>query len=204
MPYCIKYKEKNGAIRYLNQECRPSEVPYYWKKQTSAEAVIRARTLKNGIKYRCLPAEAVDTVNKESETKANSIIPRVTLAEASNPEKVANAFRVIAENARYLDQMIEDCEKAVNKEDGVAQDILHYVEFNECDSEMVLKLYQILKESRKERRKKKDLLIFLRLLNGIVSEKDRFEIIKAIESYDSRAYRPRELKDLFETETANR
>ena len=209
MPYCIEYTE-NGIRRYLDEKSRPSDMPYFWKKQTSAESVIRGR-LRDGIKYRCVSADNVganisDWVvpsgykppsiisNKhenEKEHNTNNIVSDL------DPEELARAVRVISRNIRNLDAMIKACSEQVSKEDRVTQDILHYVEFKKCDAVMISKLYKMLRESRMKRRKNKDLLIFLELLDKTLSPESKKQIMDVVDMYDARTYSPKELHDLF-------
>ena len=201
MPYCIEYKDKNGQVRYLDERSKPSEVPYFWKKQTSAEAVIRGR-IRDGVRYWCKSAEhvrpmvttteAVNQKEKAAHTDSESI--------SVDPNVVADALRTISGNIRDLEQSIECCRNAVSKEDRITQDILHYVEFEKCDAIMISKLFRILKQSRMERRKYKDLLTFFELLNKTLSEDDRKRIRDAVDLYDSRVYSPKELHSLFKTD----
>ena len=221
MPYCIEYYGNDGKLRYLDEKSRPSDLPYFWKKQTSAESVIKGR-VRDGIKYRCRSADLMNAQpvitnfenasNFEVKLKERLLDPAKLLdpvaesecntaqtdSDTADPKIVADAFRIISKNIRNLDQMIDTCRNEVSKEDRITQDILHYVEFEKCDAVMISKIFRILKNSRIERRKNKDLLIFLELLDKVLSEDDRKRIMDTVDLYDSRMYSPKELHELFE------
>lgn len=92
--------------------------------------------------------------------------------------------------------------QSIHKEDRKTQDILHFLELNELEDEETLKIANMLKENRVQRRKAKDFIDLTDMLNEIHTKypglMNDLEVIsqkieKEIEQKETRKYTPKEI-----------
>ena len=201
--YRIEIKGAAGSERYLNCNAQPSRTPYYWKRRESAQRVISGKKSCKRDKndYICVYGSATNQADVSGVSVSTNTYTHFV---SQKPEKIhselAEAMRVVAENADGVQDKLNAACIEVKKQDRVTQDILHCLEMEKCDATKRAKLMSLLEKSRLTRRKAKDKSILLTALQQSLKQEGLSIMRNAVDEVTERHYVPREMPEIFKKE----
>lgn len=144
------------------------------------------------------PASALPLLSPETENDPALSMDDVTRMMEKLPEMIAflNTLQSKIKCALLC------CTDALRQSDKETEDLLHKIEFTRLNVVDGYRLYKELHDCRLERRKAKDLLSLLRLIqgSGLLDNVQTFNAAYSAyqQSLETRVYRPRVRNDLFE------
>jgi len=191
MCYRIEFTLPDGTVRYLDSKSREASEPYHWANRSAAMNIIK--TLKRGksnrVNYICVDEE-LEKVKAAASPKANENAVKTV-------GMLGDACRIICSEVSNLQNTIKTETDKIAREDRVTQDILHYIELNDCSEAMAVQLVGMLKKARQRRRESKDAVMLLSAIRDNISPQTAESICNAADTLIDRKYSPRELPDLF-------
>ena len=190
MGYYIQGTDSKGCVQFIDSNSKISDEPFFWKSRESAENVLK--TLKrngNSFKYYKCVDEKLHPYSSDNNASTN--------LSNIDAEQILSAMQTIATCSSSLEELIESASKEVAVEDRKVSDMLHVLELECCDASKMAHVAKLIKESRRRRRKYKDLVLLLKSMRDMVTEEFALKTNQVSNALCCRNYKPREMPELF-------
>ncbi len=160
-----------------------------WCVVDSFEAAEKLTMTKaNNVKRNCLKSPG-------SWTLVNAAYDPDVLGKGSKVSDYVEQLESIAES---LKNMVVSLTAELSAMDRQAQDVMHYIEFNQFGAADGYKAYKLLHDCLKERRQvKDDIFIVHAMYDGRIREISQGTLQQALLRLENRKYIPRQLPELF-------
>ena len=181
-------KREHNGIYHLTSRVNATE----WQKYDQA-----LNALNNGIGEWQRDVFYIEVIGLPEDLSIQKLIN----ADTSSFESWCHDIDGLKKIVKYIDLIKNEVMNELRSVEAEICDILHYIEFNNLNAAQGWAAYEMIKTSRLQRRKIKDLLYIIdEIQKNDSSVPNSCTVKKAIAALNNREYRPRKLNFLFDNE----